>query len=168
MPETSTSTSCRPKGGEPKRLTWHPGADMVEGWTPDGRSILFSSTRATWAQSDTRTCAAAICRVFQPLVAGLLGADFTIDNSRYKVTRIYDNESWNPDLGSPLATPGANVNAGDYILAINGIELRAPDNKGTTAAGVGHATLIRVIQDRQRCSGKDLILFGFRDVQILD
>ena len=49
-------------------------------------------------------------------VAGLLGADFTIENDRYKVTRIYDNESWNPDLRSPLATPGANVNTGDYIL----------------------------------------------------
>jgi len=61
-------------------------------------------------------------------VAGLLGADFAIENGRYKVTRIYDNESWNPDLRSPLATPGANVNTGDYILAINGIELRAPDN----------------------------------------
>ncbi len=61
-------------------------------------------------------------------VAGLLGADFAIENGRYKVTRIYDNESWNPDLRSPLATPGANVNAGDYILAINGIELIAPDN----------------------------------------
>ena len=61
-------------------------------------------------------------------IAGLLGADFTIENGRYKVTRIYDNESWNPDLRSPLATPGANVNVGDYILAINGIELKAPDN----------------------------------------
>jgi tricorn protease len=61
-------------------------------------------------------------------VAGLLGADFAIENGRYKVTRIYDNESWNPDLRSPLATPGANVNVGDYILAINGIELNAPDN----------------------------------------
>jgi len=61
-------------------------------------------------------------------VAGLLGADFSIENGRYKVTRIYDNESWNPDLRSPLATPGANVNVGDYILAINGVELNAPDN----------------------------------------
>jgi len=61
-------------------------------------------------------------------VAGLLGADFAIENGRYRVTRIYDNESWNPDLRSPLATPGANVNVGDYILAINGIELKAPDN----------------------------------------
>ncbi|HKS08371.1 MAG TPA: PDZ domain-containing protein [Pyrinomonadaceae bacterium] len=61
-------------------------------------------------------------------VGGLLGADFVIDNGRYKVTRIYDNESWNPDLRSPLATPGATVNTGEYILAVNGIELRAPDN----------------------------------------
>jgi len=59
---------------------------------------------------------------------GLLGADFAIDNARYKVTRIYDNENWNPELRSPLSSPGANVNVGDYILAINGIELKAPDN----------------------------------------
>ncbi|HZI49631.1 MAG TPA: PDZ domain-containing protein, partial [Pyrinomonadaceae bacterium] len=59
---------------------------------------------------------------------GLLGADFAIDSGRYKVTRIYDNENWNPDLRSPLAVPGANVDIGDYILAINGIELKAPDN----------------------------------------
>ena len=24
------------EGGEPKRLTWHPGADSVQGWMPDG------------------------------------------------------------------------------------------------------------------------------------
>jgi tricorn protease len=59
---------------------------------------------------------------------GLLGADFSIDNGRYKITRIYDNENWNPELRAPLAAPGANVNVGDYILAINGIELKAPDN----------------------------------------
>jgi tricorn protease len=59
---------------------------------------------------------------------GLLGADFAIDNGRYKITRIYDNENWNPELRAPLAAPGANVSVGDYILAINGIELKAPDN----------------------------------------
>ena len=59
---------------------------------------------------------------------GLLGADFAIENGRYKITRIYDNESWNPELRAPLAAPGANVAVGDYIIAINGIELKAPDN----------------------------------------
>ncbi len=59
---------------------------------------------------------------------GLLGADFAIDSGRYKITRIYDNESWNPDLRAPLAAPGVEVSVGDYILAINGEELKAPDN----------------------------------------
>jgi tricorn protease len=63
-----------------------------------------------------------------PVQGGLLGADFAIENGRYRVTRIYDNESWNPDLRAPLAAPGANVAVGDYILAINGIELKAPDS----------------------------------------
>jgi len=31
-------------GGEPKRLTWHPSADIVQGWTPEG-NILFRSSR---------------------------------------------------------------------------------------------------------------------------
>lgn len=63
-----------------------------------------------------------------PSPGGLLGADFTIDSGRYKITRIYDNESWNPDLRAPLAEPGLNVAEGDYILAINGMDLKAPDN----------------------------------------
>jgi tricorn protease len=32
-------------GGEPTRLTWHPGWDVVRGWTPDGKAVLFSSWR---------------------------------------------------------------------------------------------------------------------------
>jgi tricorn protease len=33
-------------GGAPTRLTWHPGPDVVRGTTPDGKSVLFTSTRA--------------------------------------------------------------------------------------------------------------------------
>lgn len=32
-------------GGQPTRLTWHPEADIVQGWTPDGSKILFTSRR---------------------------------------------------------------------------------------------------------------------------
>jgi tricorn protease len=63
-----------------------------------------------------------------PVPGGLLGADFSIENGRYRITRIYDNESWNPDLRAPLAAPGVDVRVGDYIIAVNGVELRAPDN----------------------------------------
>lgn len=59
---------------------------------------------------------------------GLLGADFAIDQGRYRITRIYDTEAWNPELQAPLSGPGINVSVGDYIVAINGVELKAPDN----------------------------------------
>src|SRR6202035_1265249 len=33
------------EGGEPRRLTFHPSNDIVLGWTPDGKNILFRSDR---------------------------------------------------------------------------------------------------------------------------
>jgi tricorn protease len=36
-------------GGIPKRLTTHPGADQVLGWTRDGKRVLFRSQRNSWA-----------------------------------------------------------------------------------------------------------------------
>ena len=34
------------EGGEPRRLTFHPSADIVLGWSPDGKNVLFRSDRA--------------------------------------------------------------------------------------------------------------------------
>ncbi|MDT7831538.1 PDZ domain-containing protein [Flavobacteriaceae bacterium S356] len=34
-------------GGEPKRLTWHPNGSSVRGWTNDGKSVLYASSRET-------------------------------------------------------------------------------------------------------------------------
>jgi tricorn protease len=59
---------------------------------------------------------------------GLLGADYAQENGRYRITTVYDGENWNPGLQAPLTQPGVNVKAGDYILAVNGRELRATDN----------------------------------------
>ena len=36
-------------GGEPKRLTWHPGNDIAVGWTPDSKKVLFHSDRESYA-----------------------------------------------------------------------------------------------------------------------
>src|SRR5262249_56667007 len=33
-------------GGKPRRLTFDSGQDMVCGWTPDGKGVVFSSTRS--------------------------------------------------------------------------------------------------------------------------
>jgi len=97
---------------------------------------------------------------------GLLGADFSIENGRYRITKIYDDEEWNPDLRAPLAAPGVDVRVGDYIISINGQELKTPDNiyrllDGTankqvslvvnttpTAEGARHVTVVPVANEQ--------------------
>ena len=59
---------------------------------------------------------------------GLLGADYEVENGRYKIKKIYGGLNWNPDMRSPLTEPGVNVNEGDYILEVNGKEVTAEDN----------------------------------------
>src|SRR4030042_1883122 len=38
------------EGGEPRRLTWHPSPDIVLGWTPEGKEILFTSGRTAYSR----------------------------------------------------------------------------------------------------------------------
>ena len=58
---------------------------------------------------------------------GLLGAEYTIENGRYRFQKIYQGENWNPQLRAPLTQPGVNVQEGEYLLAVNGRELRGTD-----------------------------------------
>jgi tricorn protease len=62
------------------------------------------------------------------VATGLLGADYSIENGRYRFSRVYNGENWNPNLQAPLTQPGVNVKAGDYLLAVDGRELRGTDN----------------------------------------
>ncbi len=61
---------------------------------------------------------------------GLLGADFApdISSGMYRILKIYPGENWNGNLRSPLTEPGVIVKEGDYLLAVNGRQLRIPQN----------------------------------------
>jgi tricorn protease len=84
---------------------------------------------------------------------GLLGADFAVERGRYKITRIYDAESWNPDLRAPLAAPGVNVSVGDFVLAINGVELVAPDNIHRLLDGTANRQAVLTVNDQPSMTG---------------
>ena len=62
-----------------------------------------------------------------PIPGGLLGADYTVENNRYRVAKIYTGENWNPAARSPLTEPGVNIKPGDYLIAVNGREVRGVD-----------------------------------------
>jgi tricorn protease len=59
---------------------------------------------------------------------GLLGADFEIQNGLYRFKKTYLGESWNPDMKAPLREPGVNINAGDYLLEVNGQPVSTANN----------------------------------------
>jgi tricorn protease len=60
--------------------------------------------------------------------SALLGADFALDpaSGRYRFARIFPGDNTRDDYRSPLTQPGLDVKVGDYLLAVNGVELKAP------------------------------------------
>ena len=59
---------------------------------------------------------------------GLLGADLETSSGRYRFQKVYGGLNWNRNLRSPLTEPGVGVVAGEYLLAVNGRDLRPPEN----------------------------------------
>src|SRR5262249_18433278 len=53
-------------GGTPRRLTFHPGDDVVVGWTPDGKSVLFRSSRLAHAAGVSQLFTVALTAGSEP------------------------------------------------------------------------------------------------------
>jgi tricorn protease len=91
---------------------------------------------------------------------GLLGADYTVENGRYKFAKILGGQNWTPGLASPLTLPGVYVKEGEYLLAVNGRELHATDNLYSFFDGT--AGLQTVLHVGPNADGKDA-----RDVTVV-
>ncbi len=61
---------------------------------------------------------------------GLLGAELQADptSGTYKIAKIYPGENWNDSRRSPLTEQGVNVKEGDYLIAVNGVDLNTSIN----------------------------------------
>jgi tricorn protease len=95
-----------------------------------------------------------------PVKGGLLGCDFAVDQGRYKFARVFRGENWSPKLRAPLTGPGVNVKQGEYLLAVNGQDVRPPDNAYRFFEGTaGKSVVLKVGPD---ASGKDA-----RDVTVV-
>jgi tricorn protease len=62
--------------------------------------------------------------------SGLPGARFELDKQagRYRITKIFGGDNAEDLYRSPLTEIGVNVSLGDYVLAIDGEELKATDD----------------------------------------
>ncbi|MYN66546.1 MAG: protease [Acidobacteria bacterium] len=72
---------------------------------------------------------------------GLLGADLEEADGLYRLARIYAGDAWWPGTTGPLSMPGLEVAEGDYLLAIDGVELRPPTNPYRLLEGTAGRTI---------------------------
>jgi tricorn protease len=91
---------------------------------------------------------------------GLLGADYEVADARYRFARVYSGENWNPQLRAPLTQPGVNVRAGEYLLAVNGREVRPPENIYRFFEGLADKSVVLRL-------GPDANGAGARDVTVV-
>jgi tricorn protease len=84
---------------------------------------------------------------------GLLGADLEAADGRWRIRRIYGTESWNPTLSAPLTAPGLQVRAGQYIVAVDGVELVASDDPYRLLDGTRSRQTVLSINDRPALQG---------------
>jgi tricorn protease len=75
------------------------------------------------------------------------------DSGRWKISRVYTFESWNPNLSAPLDRPGLKVEAGHYILAVNGAELSATDDPYRLLDGTAGRQTILQVNDKPSTQG---------------
>jgi len=95
---------------------------------------------------------------------GLLGADYTVENGRYRFARIYNGENWNPGLKAPLTQPGVNVGVGEYLIAVNGREVRATDSVYSFfEATAGKSTVIKVGTDPSGKGAREVVVVPVND-----
>jgi tricorn protease len=99
---------------------------------------------------------------------GLLGADYEVAGGRYQFSRVYSGENWNPQLRAPLTQPGVNVKAGEYLLAVDGREVRPPDNVYSFFEGRAEkSVLLRVGPDASGAGSREVTVVPVADESTL-
>ena len=90
---------------------------------------------------------------------GLLGADLEEDGGFYRIKRIYTGEDWTPGTTGPLSMPGLGVAEGDYLLAVDGAELRAPANPYRLLEGAAGRTITLTVSSTPSADGaRDVVV----------
>jgi len=88
---------------------------------------------------------------------GLLGVDYKVDNGYYRIAKIYTGENWNPNLSAPLTAPGLEVSEGDYLLEVNGVELKPPANVYRAFEGTAGKQISLRVNSKPSKEGSSLV-----------
>ena len=89
-----------------------------------------------------------------------LGADFAFDSasSRYTLATIYPGDNTRERYRSPLTAPGLGIRAGQYLLAIDGVELKAPTDPYSLLVGKEDQTVKLTVADTPNGARRDVVV----------
>jgi tricorn protease len=78
-----------------------------------------------------------------------LGADFALDaaSGRYEFSTVFAGDNTRDKYRSPLTTSGVDVRAGEFLLAVDGQELKAPTDPYSLLVGKQDSTLRLTVAD---------------------
>lgn len=76
---------------------------------------------------------------------GFLGIDWDLEDGKYKIKRIVRPAVWDTEVRSPFDQPGLDVNTGDYILAVNGMDLDPQQDPYAAFEGLSGKTVTLTI-----------------------
>ncbi len=89
---------------------------------------------------------------------GLLGVDFAPGEGYWRLAKIYPGEDWDEDRVAPLRAPGLDVKEGDYLIAVNGMEVPVGDNPYSHFQGMAEQEITLLINDKPSRKGAHEIL----------
>jgi len=86
---------------------------------------------------------------------GMLGADWDVDaeNGRFRLAKIYRVPDFTLGVWPPLARPGIDVKEGDYLLEVDGVDVRTDRSLYAYFQGLAGKRIAVVFNDRPARAG---------------
>jgi tricorn protease len=79
---------------------------------------------------------------------GYLGVDFALENGAYRIKKIIEAAEWDAEARSPLRRPGIEVKEGDYLLAVNGMDVDVEQEPHAAFQGLADKPVLLTLNDK--------------------
>ena len=89
---------------------------------------------------------------------GYLGCDFALENGAYRISKIIEGAEWDAEVRSPLRRPGIEVKEGDYLLAVNGLDLDVEQEPWAALQGLADKPVLLTLNDKPGKEGSREVL----------
>jgi len=90
--------------------------------------------------------------------AGLLGADYALENGAYRIKKIYGGAPWDGEVRSPLLEPGLKAAEGDYLLEVNGVRVDTTQDPWAAFEGLAGRLVMLTLNGQPTMAGARRVL----------